>query len=119
MSKLMRLTSYLLYGFSSAILKMNTIINTESNFNICAQEVIQFKVMFTKPQRSSRRDQLKPITGQWIIKKHITSIHWTLEPVIQSCDSGQLLFFYSCQLLAVTSMSTIKLNPYYICLLDT
>ena len=72
-------------AFLVLFLKWIQQINTESNFNICAQEVIQFKVMFTKTQRSSRCDQLKPITGQWIIKKtrHIDALDtWACDTVM-------------------------------------
>ena len=59
---------------------------------------------------------LKTTSGQQItVRKHVTSMSCTLEPMIQSCDTGQWIFFDSCQS-TVIWMSTIKLNKDCLCL---
>ena len=59
-----RLISYLLYGL------------------FFDQEIMDLSLACNK---------LKPVTGK---KEHITSVSCTLEPVIQSCDTGQWIPFW-------------------------
>ena len=60
--------------------------------------------------------KLKPVTGK---KKNITSLSCTIEPVVQSCDTGQWIPFWQLSIehnMDVHKISTIKLNTECICL---
>ena len=58
----------------------------------------------------------KTTSGQQItLRKQVTSVRCTLEPMIQSCDTGQWIFFLLCQL-TIIWMSISKLNKACLCL---